>query len=197
MARNRNKKSSETQAEPAAAEPVAADSATGSSNLEIPEDEQWRIINSTGILNRIPRGEPGSLLEKEAPLANEILDSSLYIIPTCSLLILMDILVHNQYGNQPSLSDIIGRLGSAIPTKRHKDDPRMQLVLFLLSLGVGPRLMYVLAKGNYLTNVRQSPPLATIWVYIMVQLRLGPAVLNLLIVAAYVWLAGLKRYLIR
>lgn len=38
----------------------------------------------------------------------------------------------------------------------------------------------------------QCPPLATIWVYTIVQLELGPAVLSLGIVGIYVWLRGLR-----
>ncbi|KAI3612509.1 hypothetical protein WG66_009946 [Moniliophthora roreri] len=197
MTRNRNK-SKKPPASPAVVPQTTQD--------EIPEDEQWRIINQTGILNKIPRAdEPKSLLEQEAPLANEILDATLYIIPMSSLLLLMDILVHNQYGQQPSVKEIVDRMTPGIPilsvfifyTKRYKQDPRMQFFLFLLSVFAGPRLMYLLARGGWLTNIRQCPPLATIWVYTMVQLNLAPALLNLLIVGAYVWWKGLKRYLIR
>jgi len=38
----------------------------------------------------------------------------------------------------------------------------------------------------------QCPPLATIWIYTIVQLDLGPAVLNLLVVGGFAWWKDLK-----
>jgi len=56
-------------------------------------------------------------------------------------------------------------------------------------------LLYVSAYGlDAKAELRppQCPPLATIWVYTVLQLDLGPAVLNLVVVGIFVWLKGLK-----
>ncbi|KAL0070844.1 hypothetical protein AAF712_002065 [Marasmius tenuissimus] len=89
-----------------------------SSQTEIPEEEQWRLINDSGILNKIPReSKPKTLLEEEAPLANEILDAMMYIIPLSSLLLILDILVHNQYGNYPPLMEFVERMATGVPSR--------------------------------------------------------------------------------
>jgi hypothetical protein len=62
--------------------------------IELPEDEQWRLINQTGILHKVsnttatkPNGsEPPAKLD----LADEIFNSILYIIPFSFLLLLME-----------------------------------------------------------------------------------------------------------
>ncbi|KAK1236746.1 hypothetical protein PQX77_000102 [Marasmius sp. AFHP31] len=135
-----------------------------SSQTEIPEEEQWRLINDSGILNKIPReAKSKTLLEEEAPLANEILDAMMYIIPLSSLLLILDILVHNQYGNYPPLMEFVERMATGVPilslfvfyTKRYQDDIRTKLLILLLSVLVGPRTLYLLARGSYTVNIRQ------------------------------------------
>lgn len=64
-----------------------------SSQPEISEEEQWRIINETGLLKQLPtsprtiRGEEGV---EETPFAEEILNSMLLIAPFTFLLVMMD-----------------------------------------------------------------------------------------------------------
>lgn len=64
-----------------------------SSQPEISEEEQWRIINETGLLKQLPisprttRVEEG---EEETPFAEEILDAMLLIAPFTFLLVMMD-----------------------------------------------------------------------------------------------------------
>ncbi|KAF8221731.1 hypothetical protein L208DRAFT_1414568 [Tricholoma matsutake] len=76
-------------------------------------------------------------------------------------------------------------------TTRYKTDRRMQMFLFALSTIVGGRMIYLLSLGSWLVNMRQCPALATVWVYTIVQLNLGPAVLSLTTVGCYVWWKGL------
>jgi hypothetical protein len=60
---------------------------------EISEEEQWRIINETGLLNQLPtfphttRTEEA---EEETPFAEEILNAMLLIAPFTFLLVMMD-----------------------------------------------------------------------------------------------------------
>ncbi|KAG7097053.1 hypothetical protein E1B28_004444 [Marasmius oreades] len=172
---------------------------------EMPEDEQWRLVNQSGILSKIPEApKQKTLLEEEAPLANEILDATLYIIPFSTLLLVMDVIIHNQYGEYPPLKEFAGRMASGVPilglfvfyTKRHQDNRRTKFLMFLLSVCVGPRLLYILARSSFTVNIRQAPPLITLWIYTIVQLDLGPAFLNLVICGLFVWWKDLRRYLI-
>ena len=67
---------------------------------EIPEDEQWKIIEKSGVLKNIPRStQPAPSTEQVedvdeepfSPICNEIYNSILLIIPFSSLYIMMDV----------------------------------------------------------------------------------------------------------
>ena len=67
---------------------------------EIPEDEQWKIIEKSGVLKNIPRSaQPAPSKEQTeeevdedlfSPICNEIFNAILFIIPFSSLYIMMD-----------------------------------------------------------------------------------------------------------
>ncbi|KIK65353.1 hypothetical protein GYMLUDRAFT_38801 [Collybiopsis luxurians FD-317 M1] len=176
--------------------------------IDIPEDEQWRLINETGVLHKISEQTPTSAVNSDPspyPLVDEILDTSLFIIPFCSLLLLMEILVHNQYNRHATYGALLERMSTGGPIlalfiffiHRHKRSRRVQIFLFVLSCVVGPRLMYLIARGSWLVNMRQCPPLATIWVYTALELDLGPCVVSLGVTGAYVWWNGFQKYMFR
>lgn len=64
--------------------------------IKISEDEQWRLINESGVLHKITDRNSGDDSEVKSddpspyPLVDEILDTGLLIIPFCFLLLLMD-----------------------------------------------------------------------------------------------------------
>lgn len=72
-----------------------------STNAEtIPEEEQWRIIEQTGVLKNVPSEtqapaarEPSSDDEEDSLFCNEIFNSALLVIPFSSLYIMMDMCV--------------------------------------------------------------------------------------------------------
>jgi len=133
--------------------------------------------------------------EETTPLADEIFNAVLLIVPFSFLLLMMEILIHFQYGKRPSLQALVDRMAPGIPilsififyTTRYKAHRRTQMLLFALSTIVGSRMIYLLNVGSWLVNMRQCPALATAWVYAIVQLDLGPAVLSLITVGCYVW----------
>ncbi|KAL1760022.1 hypothetical protein FB107DRAFT_270418 [Schizophyllum commune] len=244
--------------------------------LSIPEEEQWRLIQESGVLDGlkrpsevraeaeatgqapprapreplvkgVPREPPkgaggpssrGTPLVKEikpgeeitlehltspgaaslaadnqttpddnepTPFAEEIFQTASLLIPFTFCLVLMDVLIHQQYGQEARLWDILDRLVSAVPilavfifyTTRHKSTRPAQAALFALSLFAGPRLLWVLAYKGYLVNIQQSPPLATAWIYAITQLDLGPAVVSLMITGAWARWKGLGVRLFR
>jgi len=177
--------------------------------VEIPEDEQWRIVEETGILKSIPMARPTphaspAAAPQEAddddeasfsPLCTEIFNAILLIIPFSSLYVMMDILAHRQYGQHFTTLGILEGASSRIFllslfvffTTRHKADRRMQAFLFAASVASGIRLIYVVNRSNWRVVMRQCPPLGTLWVYTIVQLQLLPAVGALSLVAGWVW----------
>ena len=59
---------------------------------EISEQEQWRIINETGLLKELPNPPRTERVEaeEETPFAEEILNAMLLIAPFTFLLVMMD-----------------------------------------------------------------------------------------------------------
>ncbi|KAG1779809.1 hypothetical protein EV702DRAFT_965634 [Suillus placidus] len=181
--------------------------------VEISEDEQWRLIEQTGVLRKISDiQKPGETTDnvEPLPLADEIFNAVVFIMPLTFFLIMMDILIHQQYAQQPTAGEVAGRLLTNLPilsifvfyseyngpvlvwTTRHKANPRTQLALFILSLGVGPRMIWLINRGSWLVNMRQCPQFATIWLYTVVQLNLNWAVLALVMIGAWAWFTGMK-----
>ncbi|KAF5387887.1 hypothetical protein D9615_000338 [Tricholomella constricta] len=154
MARSRKSKHSQVD---------SSEEPTGTT--EIPEDEQWRLINDSGILNKltIPRANDSD--EEALPLAEEIFNAIVMIIPISSLLLLMEILIHFQYGKHPTWDALVDRMGSGVPiisifvfyTTHYKAYRKMQLFLFVLGILSGSRMLYLLNRGSWLVNMRQVP----------------------------------------
>ncbi|KAF8842270.1 hypothetical protein BDN67DRAFT_966032 [Paxillus ammoniavirescens] len=178
--------------------------------IEISEEEQWRLIQESGLLSRVntpdertPARTQASTTEVDdgpPPLAEEIFNALVIIMPHTFFLIMMDILIHHQYAKQPTIRDIADRLVNTFPimaifmfyTVRHKDNTIAQLALFLLSLGVGPRMIWLVNRGSWLTNLAQCPQVATIWLYTVVQLRLSLALLSLALIGGWTWWTGMS-----
>ncbi|KAI0723420.1 hypothetical protein C8Q76DRAFT_615455 [Earliella scabrosa] len=181
-----------------------------SSVVDISEEEQWRIINETGILKQVPREmkpnkpAPDTQVSDEeeglSPFAEEVFNSIMLIIPMSFMLLLMEIMVHYQYGRKPETKDLLDRMLPGVPiisvfifySNRYKYERIMQTAFFVLACGAGSRLVWLINRGNWLVVMRQSPPLATAWIYAVVQLNLLPAFVSLVAVTAYSWYHGLK-----
>ncbi|KAF8974229.1 hypothetical protein BDZ97DRAFT_1751072 [Flammula alnicola] len=175
--------------------------------LEIPEDEQWRLINQSGILNSasietMTSVEAAATQDStEVPsLSDDIFNAVLLIIPFSSILLLMEILIRQQYGKTASMEAIMDRMVPGVPilsififyTVRYKQHRRIQTLLFTISVLVGSRMLYLIDNASWLVNMKQCPALATIWIYTIVQLDLELAVVSLLTVGAFVWWKDLK-----
>jgi hypothetical protein len=83
MARNRKTKHSKAE---------HSEDSTGTT--DIPEDEQWRLINESGILHKVDSVSQTNDQEKDSiPLAEEIFNAVTMIIPISFLLLLMEMCV--------------------------------------------------------------------------------------------------------
>ncbi|CAE6521923.1 unnamed protein product [Rhizoctonia solani] len=161
---------------------------------EIPHDEQMRLIKDTGLLDQLPAEEQLS------PLANSILDTAIIAIPLSTLYIVLDLLVQQQYAQQPTIKEELGRVVTNVPilfilihyTNKYKATPIAQFMLFLTAILAGPRMIWLVNKGSWLRVTRQAPPLGTIWVYTIIQLNLVPAVASLVVVFGLAKFMGWK-----
>jgi hypothetical protein len=115
-------------------------------SIDIPEDEQWRLVNQSGILNQIPTAkQEDKPAEEPVELAEEIFNAAVIVVPFTFLLVLMEVyallfmclclffilnydcrLVHFQYRQQPTFAAIKDRLVSGFPSE-------YKFRLFLLS----------------------------------------------------------------
>ena len=108
---------------------------TNTAAIEISEDEQWRLINATGILEKLPHTSPSQqdiAEEQETPLAEEIFSAVILIMPMSFLLLLMEMyvlaqcncslltdessLIHFQYGKHPTLQALVDRMVPGVPS---------------------------------------------------------------------------------
>jgi hypothetical protein len=64
-------------------------SSTAPEHFELPEDEQWRLINEAGILNKFPVASDEDD-DEDTPLEEEIFNAITLIIPFSFLLLMMD-----------------------------------------------------------------------------------------------------------
>ncbi|KZO93261.1 hypothetical protein CALVIDRAFT_264979 [Calocera viscosa TUFC12733] len=172
---------------------------------EIPEDEQWRLVQQSGILEQIPTRSldetPDVTPDPVAqPESDEIFQCLIYLIPFSSLYALMDVLVHQQYRQEITFYGEASKLIEAVPilavfiffTNRHKGRRWFQAFLTLLSCASGMRLFWVVNKGSWKSVMRQAAPLSTIWIYGIVQLHLIPAIISLCVIGTYVKIRNLK-----
>jgi hypothetical protein len=66
------------------------------SMTEIPEEEQWRLVNESGILGKVsstPRKQVPNDEDEPTILAEEIFSAALLIIPFSFLLLMMEMFV--------------------------------------------------------------------------------------------------------
>ncbi|KJA29975.1 hypothetical protein HYPSUDRAFT_32020 [Hypholoma sublateritium FD-334 SS-4] len=173
--------------------------------IEISEEEKWRLINQSGILSgpalqSIQHSESVPQPEEEPSMGDEIFNAILLIIPFSGILLLMEFLIRQQYGKETPMEVILERMVPGVPilslfifyTTRYKSYRRLQTLLFIVSVGVGCRMLWLLNRSSWLVNMRQCPPLATVWIYTVLQLDLGLAVGSLAAVGSFVWWKGLK-----
>ncbi|KIP10641.1 hypothetical protein PHLGIDRAFT_28311 [Phlebiopsis gigantea 11061_1 CR5-6] len=173
--------------------------------IDISEDEQWRIIRDSGVLKTISSKEersaqPQAPEELLSPFTLEVFAALALIIPFSSLLLMMEILVHYQYGRKPTFEELADRMIPGVPiiaitifySNRYKNTRPVQAGFFLLGTVCGARLIYMINWANWRHNMKMLPPLATAWIYGIAQLNLGPAVASLAIVGALTWYKGWK-----
>ncbi|CAA7259681.1 unnamed protein product [Cyclocybe aegerita] len=167
--------------------------------IEISEEEQWRIINQTRILesSELQAHVSSSELPEGLSLSDEIFNAILLIIPFSSLLLLMEILIRHQYGKTASLEVILDRMLPGVPvlsvfifyTIRYKRDWRLQLGLSVLSVVVGSRMLYLFNHASWLVNMKQ---VGSKLLLDFLQLDLIAAMASLAVVGGFVWWNDLK-----
>ena len=157
-------------------------------------------INPDGSLSEVPAEySSGSFTDSKASM---YLDVLLYTLTLSFLHFTFTVLVHNQYDSTPpSLPALFYASTIASPTPiflfvlvaalHPRSANQMTQVLFaVMSVGCGMWLVHTTNRDAYLATMRKAPPLGTMWVWAIVELRWEIAVGCLAVVAGWGWWFG-------
>lgn len=130
------------------------------------------------------------------------LDIALYTISLTLLHLTFTILVHNQYAQTPpSVPALLYETTLASPTPwlllllvaalhPRAAHPLAQVFFAIASVACGCWLVKTTNTDAYLATMRKAPPLGTLWIWAVVELRWEAAVATLALVAGWGWWVG-------
>ncbi|KAF9913875.1 hypothetical protein BX616_009406 [Lobosporangium transversale] len=187
-------------------------SETSESDIDdIPEPEKWRLITESGILDQVKasderrtaagsdsrsRRQNGVLGHRHGDTEVQpdyIFEGIFFSIPTTCLFIVMDILVHRQYGETYSGPDALRKVIKIFPailimvyfSNKHKAHKLTQAAMFIVSIICGCYFLHTMYRSPAMGIMLRAPGVITILVYCIVQLHLLPAVISLALCGLY------------
>ncbi|KAG0245862.1 hypothetical protein B0O80DRAFT_495851 [Mortierella sp. GBAus27b] len=179
--------------------------ASDSSDIDdIPDPEKWRIITESGILEQANARENRSMAHRNQEIEEAdrdyLFEGIFFSIPTACLFIVMDILVHRQYGETYSGPDVISKLVKVFPaifimvyfSNKHKSSKFVQAIMFVVSTICGCYFLHTMYRSPALGIMLRAPGIITILVYCIVQLNLLPAVVSLALCGLYYQFGNVK-----
>ncbi|RUP44217.1 hypothetical protein BC936DRAFT_149781 [Jimgerdemannia flammicorona] len=161
---------------------------------DIPDAEKWRIVEESGLLKKVKTKRKKAKKEESEPEIWEYVFQALFIsVPFSFLFSMFDVVVRVQYRESWTVPGLAWKTLQAFPvlfviiylTNRHKPTKFLQLLMVLASTGCGCFLLYTSTKSSSLGQMQRTPGLATIWIYLIVQLDLVPALISLSIALLY------------
>ncbi|KAI0143514.1 hypothetical protein GGR57DRAFT_347578 [Xylariaceae sp. FL1272] len=144
--------------------------------------------------------------ENLSPTAERILDSLLWSVSLGMLHFTLDVLVHNQYAQSFSFIDVAIRAWKAFAVffvlfyvlHSHPSSPNLlpglplpfqsplrQAIFLVASTICGCYLIHITTSYGYIAIMKQSPPIACIWVWSVIELNLSLAVVSLAIIGGF------------
>ena len=110
----------------------------------------------------------------------------------------LDVLVHQQYRQSIDWDMIVQRIFFTFPIlailvyvlHSRAQSIWAQVMFFGMSVGAGCYLIYSSNEEAYFAVMKRAPPLGTLWVWSVIEMRLEVAVLSVGVVGAYFWLGG-------
>ncbi|MBW0466733.1 hypothetical protein O181_006448 [Austropuccinia psidii MF-1] len=175
-------------------------------DMKLTEAEQLRVIEESGILDRIPLIKPSQLrqatqkplLEFSAeelnpsqtkvvesqekggdglpPWVDEMFDTILWTIPFNTVFVCLDVAIHAQYGQPVTFKTEIDRLKNIVPCS---------LIL----------IYYTLHHSNTIFSHLLLFCLSTfcsLWIYSVIRMRLSHAILSLALIGLWCWIMRLS-----
>lgn len=140
------------------------------------------------------------------PVETPYLDIILYTVTLALLHFTLTVLVHHQYATTPpSLPSLFYESTIASPTPAlllilvailhpRSHQIAIQLLFVTLSIVAGAWLVYASNEDPYMAVMKKAPPLGTLWVWAVVEMRWEWAIGCLGLVASWAWWKGYAMY---
>jgi hypothetical protein len=125
-----------------------------------------------------------------------------YTISLSMLHFTLDVLVHQQYRQSIDWGMIIQRTATTVPILGilvyflHSRSAKLWIqALFLgISIAAGCYMIYASNEEAYFAVMKRAPPLGTLWVWSVMEMRLELAVMSVGAAGAYFWLGGYSMF---
>ena len=152
-------------------------------------------INPDGTLSNVSPQEESELADDPiGPLGHALF----YALTLTMLHFTLDVLVHHQYRQEIGWTLIVQRTLITFPILLgllyvfHDQSSKLwaQAMFFAISIGAGCYLIYSSSELAYFAVMKRAPPLGTLWIWSVVEMKLSFAVASILTVGGYFWLGG-------
>ena len=148
-----------------------------------------KVINSDGSISELNPEEISEDLI--GPLGNAVL----FAITFSMLHFTLDVLVHQQYKTEIDWWSISTRILTVFPTMvlllyifhPRASEAWAQAMFFAGSVAAGCYLTYTSNKEGYYAVMKRSPPLGTLWMWSVVEMKKEVALLSVIFVGGYFW----------
>ncbi|KAH8552347.1 hypothetical protein BGW37DRAFT_424718 [Umbelopsis sp. PMI_123] len=167
---------------------------------DISDTDKWRIIEQSGVLKNAATQSTANEVDQDSNTLDYVLQAVFLAFPFSFLFATFEVTVQVQYSEPWSYRQLGWRMLHVLPalipliyvTNRYKPTRVMQALMTISSVVVGAFLLYTVHKSPSMGQMLRAPGLATIWIYLIVQLDLTPAVITLAIVGVYYYY-GLRK----
>ncbi|KAF9334267.1 hypothetical protein BG006_002427 [Podila minutissima] len=171
---------------------------------EIADPEKWRIIKESGVLEKVKtndRAWSGHNRHTSKEVERDyIFEGIFFSIPTTCLFVVMDILVHRQFGEDYGSGDIFRKIVKVFPailimvyfSNKSKNNKFTQAAMFVISTLCGCYFLHTMFRAPAMGIMLRAPGIITILVYCIVQLNLLPAVISLALCGLYYKFGNVK-----
>ncbi|KAF9374271.1 hypothetical protein CPB97_012187 [Podila verticillata] len=182
------------------------DSDESDSDMEdIADPEKWRIIKESGVLEKVRTNDRARSGRNRHTGTKEverdyIFEGIFFSIPTTCLFVVMDILVHRQFGEDYGSGDIFHKIVKVFPailimvyfSNKSKNNKFTQAAMFVISTLCGCYFLHTMFRSPAMGIMLRAPGIITILVYCIVQLNLLPAVISLALCGLYYKFGNVK-----
>ncbi|KAF9572431.1 hypothetical protein EC968_009909 [Mortierella alpina] len=186
----------------------SSDASDSSDIDDIPDPEKWRIIKESGIMDQVKAGDESRRVSNKRRHRQHdddkdrdyVFEGIFFSIPTTCLFVVMDILVHRQFGEDYGASDIFHKVIKVFPvilfmvyfSNKSKNSKFTQAVMFVTSVICGCYFLHTMFRSPAMGIMLRAPGIITILVYCIVQLNLLPAFISLALCGLYYKFGNVK-----